>query len=372
MPPLHQPSRGIWCQRPGFTARGRSADGSSWAHATTRGHSARAWRRRLTSASGCNGRRRGTHRLHRGERRHVRMALAAADVVADALLARRLYRCDVRAGDVVLGAAARHPALDDVGGVLLQVNLDVSEASKGQHLPDLILSGGARNSASVALDGLQPLGDLTGAEHIRDGDTAAGHQDPVHLAVDLLLLGGEVDDAVGDHAIRNPVAHWQVLDLAEAEGDVRDPIFDGSSPCLGQHLWRHIHTQDMPTRADLTGSDEAIHACAAAQVHDHLPRLQLGRNEWVPAAQPQVCRLGYLALFVAHQLPPLVEVADFRRQHASAAHSRHGVGGADGVADAPTTVLPSWRAGRPKQGIDLTLDGIGIAITPVALEGVLL
>mmetsp|Transcript_9789 Transcript_9789/g.26126 ORF Transcript_9789/g.26126 Transcript_9789/m.26126 type:complete len:269 (+) Transcript_9789:84-890(+) len=176
----------------------------------------------------------------------------------------RLGRRHVGARDVVLGAGARHPRAHDLAAVLLNVQLDVDEAGTLQHSSDLIVIGGPSNSAGEALERLERLWDIRRAEHVGDGDAAAGPEHAVHLLVHLRLVRREVDDAVGYDAIRSRVADGQVLDLAQAEGHVADPVAGGGGARLRQHLRRHVDADEMAGRPDDLARDEAVHAGAAA------------------------------------------------------------------------------------------------------------
>mmetsp|Transcript_6733 Transcript_6733/g.21573 ORF Transcript_6733/g.21573 Transcript_6733/m.21573 type:complete len:213 (+) Transcript_6733:579-1217(+) len=178
------------------------------------------------------------------------------------------------------------------------------------------------------------LGEVAHAEHVRDGDPAAGSEDAVHLAVDLRLVWREVDDAVGDQTVNDPVADRQVLDLPEPERHVRNGVLAGRVPRLGEHLGRHVHAYHVSVLPDLAGGDEAIHARTAAEIQDDLPRLQPGGRERVPTPQAQVRRLRDVALLVAQENPPLLRVSHVSGQHGRAAGDRLGVRSADGLADA--------------------------------------
>jgi hypothetical protein len=71
-------------------------------------------------------------------------------------------------------------------------------------------------------------GDISGFRrdhHIGDGETAAGLEHAEGFAQDAILVGGEIDDAVGDDDIDRVVGQGDVLDFALEELDVLDAGF---------------------------------------------------------------------------------------------------------------------------------------------------
>mmetsp|Transcript_43527 Transcript_43527/g.87768 ORF Transcript_43527/g.87768 Transcript_43527/m.87768 type:complete len:264 (+) Transcript_43527:177-968(+) len=176
-------------------------------------------RRALLASAPCgrSSRRGCAHRRHAVKRGHVLPVAVCAHIVTDALLAGRLDCRHVCTRDELLSPTPRYPVFYEVRGVLLHLDPDVAEAGIGQHLAHFIISRGPRNSATVALHSLQVLRDVSCAEDVRYGDAATGHEDAVHLFVDVWLVRREVDHAIGDQAVDHRIADRQVLYLTEAE-----------------------------------------------------------------------------------------------------------------------------------------------------------
>jgi len=99
-----------------------------------------------------------------------------------------------------------------------------------------------RNARSAARSG----GKRCGVDHIGDGKATAWFEYAERLAIDLLLVRNEVNHAIRDHHVGGVVGDWQVLDLAEAELDIRGADLLGIRACLGQHLMRHVDADHRP------------------------------------------------------------------------------------------------------------------------------
>mmetsp|Transcript_19407 Transcript_19407/g.77288 ORF Transcript_19407/g.77288 Transcript_19407/m.77288 type:complete len:507 (+) Transcript_19407:146-1666(+) len=254
-------------------------------------------------------------------------------------LAEGFRRGDVGRRDVVFGARAGHPRRDDLARGRLDLDRDGLEAGGREHGAHLVVGRGPRDSAREGLLGLELVGDLRRAQHVRDGDATARLEDAVHLAIHLRLVEREVDDAVRDDAVGDAVAERQVLDLAEAERDDlgRDGIFGRGEDAarLLEHLGRHVDADDAARRADLRGRREAVDARARAEVDDDLAALEVGDRERVPAPEPEVGALGELvelAFGVPQELAPLLDVAAVERQNRRPALGRRRVRAPHGVA----------------------------------------
>mmetsp|Transcript_54173 Transcript_54173/g.66425 ORF Transcript_54173/g.66425 Transcript_54173/m.66425 type:complete len:207 (-) Transcript_54173:62-682(-) len=172
------------------------------------------------------------------------LAALSANIIADLKLA--LGGSDVRTRDVLLCPTSRHPVFDDVCCVLLDLDLYLHKPCGVQHVSHLSISRGPRNSAAVTLGRFQLLGYVTHSEDIRNRNASSGLQHPVHLTIDLRLVGRKVNDTIGDETVHNTIAHRQMLDLAKAERHILQPLFLGILSGLAQHLWRHVHSNHMP------------------------------------------------------------------------------------------------------------------------------
>src|SRR5690348_18074745 len=63
---------------------------------------------------------------------------------------------------------------------------------------------------------------LAPRDNIGDGEAAAGLEDAKGFAEDLILVGGKIDDAIGDDDVDGIIGQGDVLDFAFEEFDVFD------------------------------------------------------------------------------------------------------------------------------------------------------
>src|SRR4029077_873033 len=199
---------------------------------------------------------------------------------------------------------------------------------------------GAGGAGGPAL-GIVPrrFGDRARRDDIGDREPTAGAQRTERFAIDGRLVGHEVDDAVGEDDVRLRVGDGQVLDLPEAELDVR--VLPGPAKGTGSldHLRCHVDPDDPAARSYPTRGEETVHPRAASKVDDRLPRLQGQESRRVPATEPEVGalreslevldavaevdRLGRRAAAPSASLSPATRA----RRGAAAARARtHGVG----------------------------------------------
>jgi hypothetical protein len=75
-----------------------------------------------------------------------------------------------------------------------------------------------------------------------------------------LLVWGEVDDAVGDHAVEALVIGGQTLDAALAELDVMDAGLFRQPSGFRQLLNREVNTDDPARRPHQISCDQAVHS----------------------------------------------------------------------------------------------------------------
>mmetsp|Transcript_11410 Transcript_11410/g.23858 ORF Transcript_11410/g.23858 Transcript_11410/m.23858 type:complete len:366 (+) Transcript_11410:611-1708(+) len=204
------------------------------------------------------------------------------------LTLRRLDRLHLRRHDVVLRMAPGKPILDEVAALLLEAHGDAGEPRRRQHGLHAVVGRGARDSAGQGLLRAEVVGDLRGGHHVVHRHPPPGPQHPHHLPVHLLLVGREVDDAVGDDHIHRAVLHRQILNHSLAELHVGMATGLRVVARLGHHLGRHVHTDDAAGGPHGAAGEEGVEAGAAAEVQHRLPRLQRREAEGVAAAQPQV------------------------------------------------------------------------------------
>ena len=99
-----------------------------------------------------------------------------------------------------------------------------------------------------------------------------------YLREHLLLVGTQVDDAIGDHHVGPAILDRQLFENAFTELDVSQSHGLRRLARLGQHLFRHVDADHVSLWTDLTSSDEAIEPCTGPKVYDALARLRC-RNE---------------------------------------------------------------------------------------------
>ena len=80
-----------------------------------------------------------------------------------------------------------------------------------------------------------------------------------------------------------------LLGLAETELDVGHPRLTRILPSPLDHLWRHVEPDHFAGRPDLLRGDEAVDACARADVQNGLAGLDSGERQWIPASPKEFC-----------------------------------------------------------------------------------
>ncbi len=145
---------------------------------------------------------------------------------------------------------------------------------------------GAGDAADVvSAFGALGRGEFVVGDDVGDADAAAGGQDAEHLGEHGRLVGGQVDDAVGDDDVDRVRGQRDGLDRALEELDV-----GGSSLLLvgqgqRQHLLGHVQAVGLAGGADAAGGEEDVDAAAGAEVQDALSFMEVGDGGGVAAAE---------------------------------------------------------------------------------------
>ncbi len=113
---------------------------------------------------------------------------------------------------------------------------------------------------------LDPFRQFCRGHDIGDRQPAPGLQDPPGLAEDLLFFLSQVDDAIGNDHVDRLVRHRQVLNLAQAEGDMAEAGFLRVLARQVDHIRRHVHPDHQPLRTDPTAGQKTVEAAAGTQV----------------------------------------------------------------------------------------------------------
>src|SRR3712207_5401571 len=103
-------------------------------------------------------------------------------------------------------------------------------------------------------------------DYVRDGEPPTGLEDPVSLPENLLLLGGEVYDAVGDHHVHVLVGQRNLLDLPLKKLHVLYPGLLLVLAGQGQHLVGHVQSVSLTSWRDTPGGEQHIYTATASEV----------------------------------------------------------------------------------------------------------
>src|SRR5690625_542771 len=136
-------------------------------------------------------------------------------------------------------------------------------------------------------------GEAVFGDDIGDPDTATRREDAEHLGKDGGLVGGEVDDAVGDHHTHRPVRKRYVLDGALEELDVLRPGLDLVLLGQGEHFVGHVHAVGEPGRSDTACGEQHIDAATGAEVEHPLTLVQLSDRRGIATARAGLDRLQW-------------------------------------------------------------------------------
>ncbi len=185
------------------------------------------------------------------------------------------------------------PLGDELPTLGLHFDADALEARLAEKIFDDVHARGARDAAGERgeLTG-DAFGDLGRRDDVRDGQAPARFQYPKRFAEHRAFVGAEVDDAVREDHVDDPVGDWQVLDLTQAEVDVGHPELHCVRSRFAHHVRRHVHADDLAARADLLGRQEAIEAPPGAEVEDGLTGLHGSDGLRVAATEAHVRALG--------------------------------------------------------------------------------
>ena len=126
-----------------------------------------------------------------------------------------------------------------------------------------------------------------------------GSQHAEGFAQHAVLVGGEIDDAVGDDDVDGVVGQRDVLDFALQELDVVDAglalVFAGKR----EHVVGHVEAVGFAGRADAPGGEQHVDAAAGAEIEHGLAGLEFDERGGVAAAERgEHGLLGEQALFI--------------------------------------------------------------------------
>ncbi len=167
---------------------------------------------------------------------------------------------------------------------------------------------------------------MAARDDVGDGEAAAGAEDAEGFGEDAVLVGGEVDDAVGDDDVDGVVREGDVLDLSLEELDVGEAGLELVLAGEGEHLVGHVEAVGKTGSPDAAGGEEDVDASAGAEVEDDLAGEEIGEGGGVAAAEAgEDGVLGEYARLIGR-----VEIAG---DGVAAAEGGIAAGGGSGVGD---------------------------------------
>ena len=129
------------------------------------------------------------------------------------------------------------------------------------------------------------VGHFAADDHVGDGETAARLQDAERFAQHPVLVGGEIDHAVGNDDVDRVVGQGNVFDLALEKLDVLDAglalVLAGES----QHFIGHVEAVSFAGRADAPGGKQHVDAAARAKIEDGFAGIELGQGGRIAATE---------------------------------------------------------------------------------------
>src|SRR5271157_5508486 len=131
---------------------------------------------------------------------------------------------------------------------------------------------------------------------VRHSEAAAWFQHAKGLAQHAVLVGGEIDDAVGNNHVHRVVRQRNGLDLTFEELDVVHPGFALVFARQGQHLVGHVQAVSPARRAYAPRRKQHVNAAAGPEIKHRLARVELSQRRRIAASQRGLQRvLGNLA-----------------------------------------------------------------------------
>ena len=121
--------------------------------------------------------------------------------------------------------------------------------------------------------------------HIRNRKASAGLQHPEGLAQHSVLIGREVDDAIGDDYIHGVIGKGNLFHLALEEFNI---LHAGLAPVLarqGQHVVGHVEAVSFAGGANPLRRKQHIDPSARAKIEHGFARMKLGESGRISAAQ---------------------------------------------------------------------------------------
>src|ERR1035438_3278061 len=132
---------------------------------------------------------------------------------------------------------------------------------------------------------LKVLRDFLLKDDVGDRKKSAVLEDAERLSQDDVLIGSEIDDAVGDDDIDRLVWERDIFDSAEEELSVLHSCFHLVRSSKLNHFRCHIKSVDPACWPDATRGEEHVNTTARTEVEDDLTGQQCRECGWIAAAQ---------------------------------------------------------------------------------------
>ena len=126
-----------------------------------------------------------------------------------------------------------------------------------------------------------------GAAHdnVGDGEAAARLEHAKRLAQDAVLVGREIDDAVGDDDVDRVVGQGNVFDLAFEKLDVFDACLALVFAGQGEHVVGHVEAVSLAAGSHAARGEQHVDAAAGAEVEHNVTGLEIDERGGIAAAQ---------------------------------------------------------------------------------------
>ena len=127
--------------------------------------------------------------------------------------------------------------------------------------------------------------DLAARDDVGDSEAAAGLQNAEGFAQNSVLVGGKIDDAVGDDDVDGIVGQRNAFDFAFQEFDIVDARLPLVLVRKREHLVGHVEAIGFAGGADTSGGEQDIDTATGTKIEHSFSRLQLSQSGWIAAAE---------------------------------------------------------------------------------------
>src|SRR5262249_15301414 len=193
-------------------------------------------------------------------------------------------------------------------------HFDALEADFGELVAVLLLLESAGHTADPELDALSD-GRRHGAAHddVGHGEPTAGLEHAEGFGQHAILVGRQIDHAIGDDHVHAGFGQGDLLDLTLEEFHVLDVGLALVLKSEGQHLVRHIEPVGFARWPDASSGEKHVDAAPRAEIENGLADPQLGERRGIAA--PKGCGGGFAGQ--ARRFLRRVEIGGYRMTLAS-------------------------------------------------------